>query len=282
MPNFLPTLTGSLSQPAADNPTVYMMEAAYRRHGLHYRYINMDVSPANLADAARGLKAQGYVGFNCSLPHKVAIIQHLDGLAESSRLIGAVNCAVLRDGRWIGENTDGKGFLLSLQEIVDPKGKHVVILGAGGAARAIAVELALAGATKLTVWNRSAERGQELCGMLRQSVPAAVSFEIWQDGAAIPESADVVVNATSIGLAPHGDDRVPIAESSIKPHMVVADVIPNPPMTAFLREAQAKGCRILDGLGMLINQGAANFEYWTGVNPDKAVMRAALEEVFGA
>ena len=117
--------------------------------------------------------------------------------------------------------------------------------------------------------------------MLKKSVPAAVDFQLWKDGAALPESTDVVVNATSIGLAPHGEARVPIAEGSIKPHMVVADVIPNPPMTVFLREAHAKGCRILDGLGMLINQGAANFEYWTGVKPEKAVMRAALEEVFG-
>ena len=113
--SFLPTLTGSLSQPAADNPTVAIMEAAYAHHGLDYRYINMDVPPELLADAVRGAKAMGYVGFNCSLPHTVAVIAHLDGLAESASIIGAVNCAVKRDGKWIGENTDGKGFLQGLE-----------------------------------------------------------------------------------------------------------------------------------------------------------------------
>ena len=119
--NFLPALTGSFSVPAGDNPTVAMMERAYAHHGIHARYINMEVTPENLADAVRGAKAQGYVGFNCSLPHKVAVIAHLDGLAESARIIGAVNCAVKRDGKWIGENTDGKGFLSSLREMIDPQ-----------------------------------------------------------------------------------------------------------------------------------------------------------------
>jgi shikimate dehydrogenase len=281
--NFLPTLTGSLSQPAADNPTVAIMEAAYAHHSLHYRYINMDVPPALLADAVRGMKAQGYVGFNCSLPHKVAVIEHLDGLAESARIIGAVNCAVLRDGKWIGENTDGKGFLHSLTPLVDPAGKHVFILGAGGAARAIAVELALAGATRVTVANRSRERGEELVRLVNEKTSAKASFVSWDDeDLALPDDADVVVNATSIGLAPDWHARVPVVADSFRSHFVVADVIPNPPRTMFLGEAEAQGCRILDGLGMLVNQGATNFEFWTGVKPDKDVMRRVLEQVFGA
>ena len=279
--NFLPSLTGSLSQPAADNPTVYMMEMAYRHHGLDFRYVNMDTPPELLADAVRGLKAQGYVGFNCSLPHKVAVIAHLDELGESSKIIGAVNCAVKRGDQWIGENTDGKGFLLSLEALTSPKGKHIVVLGAGGAARAICVELALAGASRLTVVNRSAERGLELCTMLRSATSAAVEFVPWVGDYAIPASADVVVNATSMGLAPNVAERVPVEQNALRSGLVVADVIPNPPLTAFLKEAQARGCQTLDGLGMLINQGAANFEYWTGLTPDKEIMRAALEEVFG-
>ena len=281
MPDFLPALTGCFAQPVAENPTVAMMEAAFRHHGLHCRYINMDVAPENLAGAVRGAKAQGYLGFNCSLPHKIAVMEHLDGLGESAKLIGAVNCAVKRDGKWIGENTDGKGFLDSLTPVIDPAGRHVLIFGAGGAARAIAVELALAGAAMITVLNRNAERGAGLTNHIKANTASAVEFIPVQREFRLPEDVDIVVNATSIGLFPNITDRVPVLAGSFLPHMVVADVIPNPPRTRFLLEAAAAGCRTLDGLGMLVNQGAKNIEYWLGIGVDKAVMRRALEEVFG-
>ena len=131
--------------PAAENPTVAMIEAAYRHHGLDWRYINCEVPPDISGDAVRGARAMDWAGFNCSLPHKVAVIEHLDGLGESAEIMGAVNCVVRRGDAYIGENTDGKGFLQSLREVVDPTGRSVVMFGAGGAARAIGVELALAG-----------------------------------------------------------------------------------------------------------------------------------------
>ena len=143
--NFLSALVGSFATPAAENPTVAMIEAAFRHHGIDARYINCEVAPAALGDAARGARAMGWRGFNCSIPHKVAIIAHLDGLGESAATIGAVNCAVRRGDKMIGENTDGVGFMESLRTLVDPMGKSIVVFGAGGAARAIAVELALAG-----------------------------------------------------------------------------------------------------------------------------------------
>ena len=164
--SFLSLLTGSFSTPAAENPTVAMVEAAYRDLGLDARYINCDVAPDALGDAVRGARAMGWKGFNCSLPHKVTVIQWLDELAESASLIGAVNCVVERDGRWIGENTDGKGFVASLRTVVDPAGASLVLLGAGGAARAIAVESALAGVASITVVNRDrgARRGARRAG----------------------------------------------------------------------------------------------------------------------
>lgn len=282
MSDFLPALTGCFAQPVAENPTVVMMEAAFRHHGLHCRYINMDVSPENLAAAVRGAKAQGYIGFNCSLPHKVAVIEHLDGLGESARLIGAVNCAVKRDEKWIGENTDGKGFLDSLTPVISPAGGHVVLFGAGGAARAIAVELALAGAAKVTLVNRDGQRGTALADHLKANTAAVVEFIPWQGDFALPPDATIIVNATNIGLFPDLNARVAVAADTFLPHMVVADVIPNPPRTRFLKEAEASGCRTLDGLGMLVNQGAKNIEYWLGTAVDKAVMRRALEGVFAA
>ena len=166
--NFLPELVGSMSQGAAGNPTVAMIEAAFAHHNLHWRYINMEVAPQDLAAAVRGAKAMGFRGFNCSLPHKVTVIPHLDGLGESAALMGAVNCVVRRGEQLIGENTDGKGFLRSLKSVQDPRGKSVVLFGAGGAARAIAVELALAGTVIITVVNRSEARGAELTNLLRE------------------------------------------------------------------------------------------------------------------
>src|SRR3954470_11136273 len=157
--SFLSALTGSFAMPAAENPTVAMIEAAYRHHGVDARYLNCEVAPEALGDAVRGARAMGWAGFNCSIPHKVAVIEHLDGLGESAAVIGAVNCAVRRDGAYIGENTDGQGFLTALRSVVDPAGRSVVVFGAGGAARAITVETALAGARRLTVVNRDPRRG---------------------------------------------------------------------------------------------------------------------------
>ena len=274
--SLLPALTGSFSTPAADNPTVAMMEAAYAHHGIDARYINCDVATEDLADAVHGATAMGWIGFNCSLPHKVAVIQLLDELAESARLIGAVNCAVRRNDRWIGENTDGQGFLASLRTLAEPAGQRVLILGAGGAARAIAVELALAGAAELWVANRSLAKAAEIADLVNAETSSACTPVEWRQQLTVPASASVVVNATSLGLP--GSGEVPLSFDVIPMGLVVCDVIPNPPDTPFLQRALAAGARTLDGRGMLLNQGAINIELWTGVDPDREVMGRALDE----
>ena len=278
--NFLSKLVGSFSQGAADNPTVAMEEAAFRHHKMDVRYINCEVPPEQLADAVRGAKAMGWLGFNCSIPHKVAVIKYLDGLGDSAAIMGAVNCAVLRDGKFIGENTDGKGFLESLRTVIDPAGKSVVMFGAGGAARAIGVELAMAGAKRIVVVNRNEARGRELVDVLNTKTKAKSELVVWQGDYAVPAGTDIVVNATSIGLAPDLEARLPLAVQSLTPDMVVADVIANPPRTRLIRDAESRGCRVLDGLGMIANQGRIGIKYWTGVDVDGAVMRARLEELF--
>jgi shikimate dehydrogenase len=277
--NFVSQLTGSFSQSAAGNPTVAMIEAAYRHHGLDWRYINCEVSPEKLGDAVRGARAMGWAGFNCSLPHKVAVIEHLDGLGESAAIMRAVNCAVRRGNKYIGENTDGKGFLLSLEGIVDPRGKRVVLFGAGGAARAIAVELALAGASSISVVNRTAERGMEV-RVINENTPAKAELINWQTEYKVKPDAGIVINATSIGLYPNLHDRLDLDIESLRPGMVVADVIPNPPRTHLIKDAEARGCTIVDGLGMLVNQGVIGIKYWTGVDADATVMRRKLEEIY--
>lgn len=278
--NFLHELTGSMSEGAAGNPTVAMIEAAFTHHRLHWRYINLEVTPGDLGDAVRGAKAMGFRGFNCSLPHKVAVIPHLDGLGESAAVMGAVNCVVRRHGKFIGENTDGKGFLKSLEPVIDPNGKSVVLFGAGGAARAIAVELALAGTKRITIVNRSESRGAELVALLRDKLKLDADLIIWSGDQAIPSGTDMVINGTSIGLyAPEA--RLALDLTTLKPGMVVADVIFNPVRTRFLDDAAARGCRAIDGLGMLVNQGIVGVQYWTGITPDAAVMRKALESAMG-
>jgi shikimate dehydrogenase len=279
---FLSVLTGSFATPADENPTVAMVEAAYRHHGLDARYLNCEVAPEALGDAVRGARAMGWVGFNCSIPHKVAVIEHLDGLADSATVIGAVNCVVRRDGRLIGENTDGQGFLTSLQTVVDPSGTSLVVFGAGGAARAIAVETALAGTASITIVNRDPARGDELVALVNERTPARAELVVWDGAYIVPAGTDIVVNATSIGLFPDVDAQLPIDLDSLRPGMVVADVIPNPPRTRLIRDAEARGCTVLDGLGMLINQGVIGIRHWTGIDPDPAVMRAKLEELFGS
>jgi shikimate dehydrogenase len=281
--SFKQELTAVFGHPVAENPTQAMVEPAYRHLGIPWRYLTIEVTPEGLADAVRGARAMGFAGFNCTIPHKVAVVPLLDSLAESARLIGAVNCVVSKGGKLVGENTDGQGFLTSLREIVDPRGLRFVILGAGGAARAIAVELALAGADSITVVNRSEERGRALAAALKEKTSVrGASFVQWKGAYRLAADTDVLINATSIGLYPDVNAELALDFATLTAKMVVADVIPNPPKTHLIRTAAGRGCRTIDGLGMLVNQGVIGIRLWTGKDPDPRVMRSALEEVFGA
>lgn len=276
-------LVGVFGNPVAENPTGVMQEAAFQARGLNWRYLTIEVQSENLEEALIGLRAFNMQGINLTIPHKVAVIQYLDRLSPEAELIGAVN-TVVRDGdQLVGHNTDGKGFLRSVRDDagVDPAGKRVVFLGAGGAARAMSVELALAGAAHITIVNRSLDRGQELTQHLAEKTSAQTQFVHWQEEYSVPPEADILVNATSIGLFPRVDEVPSVLMASIRSDLLVCDVIPSPPQTAFLRAAAAEGARTLDGLGMLVYQGAIAFQMWTGVEAPIPVMRYALEEVFG-
>jgi shikimate dehydrogenase len=280
MSGFLSELVGCMSQGAAGNPSVAMVEAAFAHHGLPWRYINLEVSPAQLPAAVQGARAMGFRGFNLSMPHKIAVIPLLDGLGESAGLIGAVNCVVRHGARFIGENTDGKGFLAALRAVRDPAGANIVLFGAGGAARAVAVELALAGARTLTVVNRSVEPGQQLVRVLQQGTRVNARLVPWSGDFAVPEGTDIVINGTSLGLY-DPDVRLPLDAHSLRPGMVVADVVFSPPETRFIREARARGCVAIDGLGMLVQQGIIGIKYWTGGDADAGVMQRALSTALG-
>lgn len=275
-------LVGAFGDPIDENPTGVMMEPAFAAAGLNWRYQLLHVRREDLAAAVAGVRALGFRGFNLTIPHKVAVLGHLDAVAPDAALIGAVNTVRREGDRLIGENTDGKGFLRSVREDagIEPAGKSVVFLGAGGAARAMAVELALAGATVITIVNRSPERGQELVSLLNEKTPAKALYVPWMDAYRVPEGTDILVNATSIGLYPNVDDVPAVDMTTVGPDLLVCDVIPNPPHTRFLQGAGARGARTLNGLGMLVNQGAIAFRLWTGVEADTQVMRSALEKFF--
>lgn len=279
MANFLPMLTGSFAMPAAENPTVAIVEAAYAHHGLAARYVNCEVHPDDLDAAVAGAWAMGWRGFNCSLPHKVAVMPLLDELGESARIIGAVNCVVVsRDGRLLGYNTDGQGFLESLRAVRDPSGKRVVVLGAGGAARAVAVESALAGAEEVIVMSRVERAGRAVVELVGAAGKVA-TWRSWTAGDRLPEGAEVVVNATPVGMHPRVHDMPSIDVSSIEPGMLVADLVVNPPHTYLLERAVERGAEVLTGSAMLVHQAMLGVQMWTGVRPDFDVMHQRLQEV---
>jgi shikimate dehydrogenase len=250
---------------------------------LNWRYLTIEVRKEDLEDAMRGLRAFNMRGINLTIPHKIEVLKYLDEVADDARLMGAVNTVRREGSKLIGENTDGKGFLRSLREDgeTDPSEKTVVLLGAGGAARAIGVELALAGAKHVRVINRTPSRGKELVELINNKTEASAEYVPWDRPYVLPEDTDILVNATSIGLYPDVDAKPDIEYDSIRTGNIVCDVIPNPPRTVFLREADSRGARTLDGLGMLVYQGTIGFKMWTGVDAPVAEMKEALREAFG-
>lgn len=280
--NYLDNLVGVFGHPVAENPGAVIQQAAFDDLGLaSWRFLTIDVKPEDLQEAINGLKAFGMRGINCTIPHKIKVIPMLDEVSKSAGLIGAVNTIINRDGRLFGENTDGKGFMISLAENgVDAKGKKVAVLGAGGAARAICVEMALAGASHITIINRVEDRalGDALAGILRSNTATRVDYVDWVKPYEVPGDTDILVNATSVGLYPNVEELPKVALDSIKPNMFVQDVIPNPIETAFIKEMRRRGIPCATGAGMLIAQAALNIEMWTGMKPNPRVMLKALEK----
>ncbi|MCY4597776.1 MAG: shikimate dehydrogenase [Bryobacterales bacterium] len=276
--NYQAELVGVFGQPVAENPTGVMQEAGFAAAGLNWRYLNFEVSAEKLGAAMQAMEALGVRGINLTIPHKVAVIEHLDDLSPEARAIGAVNTVRLDNGRKIGENTDGKGFLRGVRADagMDPDGKRVVLLGAGGAARAIGTELVLAGASDLLVVNRSAKRGETMVSDLLAATGGRVRFKQWEGTYPVPETCDLFVNATSIGLYPDVDAMPAVDLSGAPDGMLVADVVFNPPETRLLAAARKRGLPTLDGLSMLVYQGVIAFEMWTGQSPDEAAMKSAL------
>jgi shikimate dehydrogenase len=269
----------AFGDPIEGNPTSIMQNAAFEAAGLDFRYLDFTVRAAELEAAITAIRALRFAGLNLTLPHKISVIPLLDGLEPSAQISGAVNTLVRQpDGRLIGSNTDGSGFVWSLRdEAIDPAGLEVVVLGAGGAARAVSVELALAGAKRVTVANRTPAKRDELVSILeRKTAVEAVSLA-WEGTLRVP-ACDVLVDCTPVGMGTGqaAEAHVDIDLADVPSDAVVCDLNPERSDTALLRLARGRGHRTIDGLGMLARQGAAGFKAWTGHDAPLEVMIAAL------
>ena len=281
MKNYRAELTGVFGDPVDDNPTGVVEEAAFAAKNLNYRYLTIKVLPENLRKAMDSVKIFDMKGINLTMPHKIKVLPYLDELSPAAEIIGAVNTVIQKEGRLFGENTDGKGFVTALKnsgETLDKK--NVTILGAGGAARAIAVECALNGAAHINIINRSIEKGEELASLIQMKTDSSAKYLNWKNNMEIPSDTDILINATSIGFSPNVTDKPDIDYTTITPEMCVCDVIFNPAETIFLKSAAENGAKTITGLGMLVQQAALNFTLWTGVEAPVDVMEDALKKEF--
>lgn len=281
MKNYRAELTGVFGDPVDDNPTGVVEGAAFAAKNLNYRYLTIKVLPEDLGKAMDSVKIFGMKGINLTMPHKIKVLPYLDELSPAAEIIGAVNTVIQKEGKLFGENTDGKGFVTALKnsgETLDKK--NVTILGAGGAARAIAVECALNGAAHINIINRSIEKGEELASLIQMKTDSSAKYLNWKNNMEIPSDTDILINATSIGFSPNVTDKPDIDYTTITPEMCVCDVIFNPAETIFLKSAAENGAKTITGLGMLVQQAALNFTLWTGVEAPVDVMEDALKKEF--
>ncbi len=249
-----------IGHPVAHSVSPAMQNAAFRSFGLDWKYELLDTMPNKLAGAVARLRTDDCVGANVTIPHKQAIVKWLDGVTPRARTINAVNTIIKKDGKLIGDNTDGYGFAASLSDAhVDIRNKRVAIFGAGGAARAVAATVANAGAKQITVLNRSTPHAQALVESLVASFPA-VAIEV-NEKSALP-AAQLIVNATPVGMWPH-EDESPL-RCNFPMDAAVIDLVYRPLETRLLRDAARAGAQTIGGMGMLVYQGAAAFELWTG------------------
>ena len=274
-------MTTMLGHPVAENPIDQMFDEVYAHYGLHWQFWKCDVSSENnIAAAIAGIRALGFAGACITVPYKVVSIPYLDEVDDDVRAIGAVNYMTIKNGRLIGHNNDGKGVVKAIQKVTPIKGKRVVMLGAGGAGRAMAVELAWAGASHLTLITRRESQGVEVAQTVTRASGVPAEWVQWSGEVLVPEGTHIVMNATHLGAAPE-KEPVPVNWETVSKDITVVDVITNPRLTPFLKAARDKGCPIVDGVEMLVQLAMQIFEEWTGIKPDEAIFQRAVAKALG-
>lgn len=269
-------LYGIFGYPVEHTFSPGMHNAAFQKLALDAAYVPFAVHPDRLAEAMQAIIPLGLKGLNVTVPHKERVVPLLHDLSQEARLIGAVNTIEVRDGALVGHNTDGRGFLRSMKEDAgfSPRKKRILIIGSGGAARAVSFSLALAGASSLALFDSEQAKAERLAADLAAKTGVAAS-PIGEDGiAAAAAEAHCIINATPLGLKK--SDILPIGTEYIAKKHLVCDLVYNPPDTGLLRAAKARGAKRLGGIGMLLFQGVIAFEIWTGRKPPVALMKKAL------
>lgn len=266
-----------IGDPIEHSLSPVMYNAAFRHLKLDAVYVAFKVEKENLKGALKGMRSLGICGMNVTMPHKTAIINYLDEIEPTAKFVGAVNTVLNKNGKLAGFNTDGVGTIKALKENgVDPKGKKFLLLGAGGAGRAIAFQLARE-ADELTILNRDPNKAKLLAGMLQKKFKTKVignglTYNILKERL---KKMDVLINATSVGMHPH-EDQTLVEKALLRPELVVMDIVYNPVETKLLKDAKSVGAKVIHGIDMLVFQGAASFEVWWNRSAPIGVMSSAI------
>jgi len=279
-------LIALLGDPLRQSLSTVMHNAAFRHCALDYEYFPVETGGKSLAAILQGIRNMNFTGFGVTKPDKIAVMEHLDEVDEFAAKMGAVNTVVVKkNGRLKGYNTDGEGFLRSLSEHYEkPLSQSVFMcIGAGGAARAIACSLAYKGAKRIIVCSLFDSDSEGLVREINNSFAPVARAMPWGDQKALREAAraaDVMMNTTGVGMGAHIGES-PVDKAVFKPGLLAFDAAYNPAETRFLTDAANEGCTTLNGLGMLLYQGAAQFEMWTGTKAPVDIMRRTLEKSIG-
>lgn len=274
-------LVALLGKPLEHSFSPQMHNSTFRSMDLNYYYFPIEVGKDNLSRVMDGIRYMNFAGFNVTKPHKVRVLEELDDIEDLAEKIGAVNTVVNIDGKLKGYNTDGSGFIRSFKDkfATDLNGKKYVILGAGGAGRSIAFNLANNGAEKIVIFDQYLYCSCKVVAELNERVQTCATYMEFKDKNLKEEinNCDVLINATGVGMYPDVDD-IPIAKELLHENLIVSDITYNPLQTKFLEEAEEIGCKTLNGIGMLIHQGAEAFELWTGIDaPTKKMTEVVCE-----
>ncbi|ORU00789.1 Shikimate 5-dehydrogenase I alpha [Anaerovibrio sp. JC8] len=272
-----------IGNPVAHSLSPVFQNAAIEAAGLDYIYTAFPVADGQLGKAIQGMKAFGICGLNVTIPHKEQVMKHLDHVDKDAEILGAVNTIVNKDGVLTGYNTDVKGFIGGMKQLgYAPKGKHAVLLGAGGAARAVIWGLIQEGVASLTIGVRNVPKVRPLVEYFSKYMEITLLDWQTEDFEMALEKAELLVNATPLGMCPYVEAMPPVNWDRVKPGILVYDIIYTPAETLFLKTAKEHGCKVLNGEAMLVGQGAESLRLWTGIEPDLEIMtkalRRALEE----
>ena len=271
-------MTAMFGHPVAENPIDQIFDTVYAHYDLNWQFFKMDIkSRDELPTAIAGAKAMGFSGFCITVPYKIDVLNYLDAFDKNVRVIGAANYVTFKEGQIIGHNNDGKGVVKAIQKVTPIADKHVVILGAGGAGRAMAVEIARAGAAHVTIITRREAQGVEVAKLIQHATGVSSDWVLWEGNVTLPKKTQILLNATHLGALPERE-LVPINWQSLSSNATVVDVITNPKITPFLQSALNKGCAVVNGVDMLVQLAMQIFEAWTGTIPEEEIFQQAADK----